>query len=197
VTEFPGCWQAHSVMASEAKPSPPLGVEIASPACAGGRLCCALPKKIGFAGCHGYAGVAVSSSRAQHAYASVGMAPKAGAGFLPDTSRASGTATRKDRVSPGVGDPAGPRSPLLIQYSHIPLFHLPIGGLWPREDGAKQDAHDKSQVQPNRPAISARKRGSKPASATFVVGVKQSQFAAWDIDANLFLEMGLGGHRAD
>jgi hypothetical protein len=33
------------------------------------------------------------------------------------------------------------------------------------------DACDKSRVQPNRPAISARKRGSKPASATFVVGI--------------------------
>jgi hypothetical protein len=42
---------------------------------------------------------------------------------------------------------------------------------------AKQDAHDKSRVQTSQAAISAQKCGSKPASATFVVGVKQSQFA--------------------
>jgi hypothetical protein len=41
---------------------------------------------------------------------------------------------------------------------------------------AKQDTRDKSLVQPDRPAISARKRGAKPNSATFVVGIKQSQF---------------------
>jgi hypothetical protein len=44
-----------------------------------------------------------------------------------------------------------------------------------RGNCAKQDAPDKSLVQPTRPAISARKRGSKPSSATFVVGVKQTQ----------------------
>jgi hypothetical protein len=41
---------------------------------------------------------------------------------------------------------------------------------------AKQDTRDRSLVQPDRPAISARKRGAKPNSATFVVGIKQSQF---------------------
>jgi hypothetical protein len=40
-----------------------------------------------------------------------------------------------------------------------------------RRELALFDAPDKSLVQPNRPAISARKRGSKPNSATFVVGV--------------------------
>jgi hypothetical protein len=47
-----------------------------------------------------------------------------------------------------------------------------------RADHAKQDAPDKSLVQPKRPTISARKRRSKPNSATFVVRVKQSQFPA-------------------
>ncbi len=76
----------------------------------------------------------------------------------------------REQTKPIWGSPAGIRGAIV---QNKPNFGELAG--WTRDRLYKQDAPDKSRDQPNRSSIFAQKRGSTSDSATFVVGVKQTQ----------------------
>jgi hypothetical protein len=81
---------------------------------------------------------------------------------------------------------SGARDTPLFHYSIIPVFQA-YGFC------AKQDGHDKSRSQANRSSIAAQKSWSQPDLGTFVVGVKQTQFAGVAMGGKCRQEKGLYG----